>query len=205
METRPYHKPGKYEYFHHEYEEDGECEEECECEQEEEEEVTECNKTCPTDPDLLLLRQNAKCEREAVALYLNASTKANGPLCQLFLDIARDEMLHFRQLMILLAKYDSIQAHAFKEMGISLPVSEFRKTQPATNDCYQDRLEIINILTRAIARELDAINMYQESYEKACHDDVKARFCHNANDEKLHVAELWKALMIFTKESNRPS
>jgi len=43
--------------------------------------------------------------------------------------------------------------------------------------------------------------MYQESYEKACHRDVKALFCNNANDEKIHVAEFWKALMVFTKEN----
>lgn len=199
MEIRPYHKPGKYEYCSDDdYKDDeDECEDECE--------MQEDNPACPADPDLLLLRMNAKGEREAITFYLTASTKTSGPLCQLFLDTARDEMRHFRKSMIILAKYDPIQARAFKEVGINLPLTRFPKNQSTNNYCYQDRLEIIDLLTRAITSELEAINMYQESYEKACHDDVKALFCCNANDEKLHVAEFWKALMIFTKESNRTS
>jgi len=195
MENRLYHKPGQYEYCATEYE--NECENECE--------MAETNQECPTDPDLILLRRSAKCKREIIAFYLGASTKASGPLCQLFLDIARDEMMQFRKLMILLAKYDPVQAHAFEEVGIHLPVTDFRKGQPPANYCSQDRLEIIELLTKAIAKELEAINMYQEHYEQACHDDVKALFCCNGNDDKLHVAELWKALMVFTKESNHIS
>lgn len=199
MENRPYPKTGKYDYCDDDY--DNECEDDSddECEME------DYNQSCPTDPDLLLLRMNAKGEREAIAFYLMASTKTSGPLCQLFLHTARDEMVHFRKSMTLLAKYDPIQAQAFKEVGINLSVNDFRKNQSTNNYCYQDRLEIIDLLTKSITDELAAINMYQESYEKACHADVKALFCCTGNDEKHHVAEFWKALMVFTKENNRPS
>jgi len=108
-------------------------------------------------------------------------------------------MTHFRKAMILLAKYDPPQAQAFNEIGINLP-DELRKT-PSANYCPQDKLEIIDLLTRSITDELKAINMYQESYEAANHNDVKALFCNNANDEKVHFAEFWKALMAFTKEN----
>lgn len=207
MENRPYYKPGKYEYCNDDYEDENEdnCDTDYEDDCQNKHEMNECDQLCPTDPDLLLLRMNAKGEREAIAFYLAASTKASGPLCQLFLDTARDEMVHFRRSMILLAKYDTIQAQAFKEVGINLPFNNLRKNQSTNSYCYQDRLEIIDLLTKAITDELGAINMYQESYEKACHDDVKALFCNNGNDEKMHVAEFWRALMIFTKESNRPS
>ena len=185
METRPTYKKNHYNYY------SDECKMEEECD--------ENDQSCLTDPDLLLLRQNAKGEREAIAFYLRAASMTSGPLCQLFLDTARDEMMHFRKSMILLAKYDPLQAQAFEEVGINLP-DELRKTQ-SSNNCSQDKLEIIDLLTKAITGELEAINMYQESYEKACHRDVKALFCNNANDEKLHVAEFWKALMVFTKEN----
>jgi len=187
METRPYYKQNKYDY----------CNDDCEME--EEEECDEDNESCPTDPDLLLLRQNAKGEREAIAFYLRAASKTSGPLCQLFLDTARDEMIHFKKLMILLAKYDPIQAQAFEEVGINLP-DELRKA-PSSKYCPEDRLEIIDLLTKSITDELAAINMYQESYKEARHDDVKALFCNNGNDEKHHVAEFWKALIVFTKEA----
>jgi rubrerythrin len=183
MENRHYHKTNNY----------NECMGECEMEAE--------NECCPTDPDLLLLRQNAKGEREAIAFYLKAASNTTGPLCQLFLDTARDEMTHFRKSMALLAKYDSIQARAFDKLGIDLPCNEFRKNQSTSNYCSKDKQEIIDLLTKSITGELDAINMYQESYEKACHDDVKALFCNNAHDEKMHVAEFWEALMYFTRES----
>jgi len=47
----------------------------------------------------------------------------SGPLCQLFLDTARDEMMHFRKSMILLAKYDPLQAQAFEEVKLSCPMN----------------------------------------------------------------------------------
>jgi len=185
METRPFYNKNNYHYYS----------DECEME---EKECDEDNESCPTDPDLLLIRQNAKGERQAIAFYLRASSMTRGSLCQLFLDTARDEMMHFRKSMIILAKYDPQQAQAFENVGINLP-DELRKNQSSTN-CPHDKLEIIDLLTKAITDELEAINMYQESYEKASHDDVKALFCSNANDEKVHVAEFWKALMVFTKE-----
>ena len=209
MEDRPYYKPGKYDYCNDDYEDETICEKVCEniCEDDchNKYETKECNQSCPTDPDLLLLRINAKGERAAIAFYLMASTKTSGSLCHLFLDTSRDEMMHFRRSMILLAKYDPMQAQAFEEVGINLPFHGFRKSQSTNNYCYQDRLEVIDLLTRAITDELEAINLYQESYEKACHDDVKTLFCKNGNDEKMHVAEFWRALMMFTKEGNRPS
>lgn len=182
---RPYMKKHKYNYFM----EDCDVEDTPECDD---------NTDCPTDPDLLLLRQNAKGEREAIAFYLHAASMTTGPLCQLFMHTAKDEMVHFRNTMTLLAKYDPIQAQAFNDVGIVLPVDEARKMTPAP--CPEDKQEVIDLLTKAITDELDAINMYQLSYEKACHDDVKALFCANGNDEKHHVAEFWKALMTYTKE-----
>ena len=186
MENRPYYKTNKYNYY------SGES-------KEEDEECVEDDESCPTDLDLLLLRQNAIGERKAIAYYLHATTTTSGTLSELFLNTARDEMIHFRKSMILLAKYDPMQALAFKELGINLP-DELRKTS-SPSYCSQDKLEIIDLLTKAITDELEAINMYQESYQKAAHDDVKALFCNNSNDEKVHVAEFWKALMIFSKEN----
>jgi rubrerythrin len=153
---------------------------------------------CPTDPDLILLRKNAKGEREAIGFYLKAAAMTGGELCELFLEIARDEMTHFRNTMRLLAKYDPMQARAFEEAGINMRDEERKPHQP--EKCL-DKHEAIDLITKAMADELSAINMYQLSYEKACHHDVKALFCQNANDEKSHVAELWRVLMIFTKES----
>ena len=188
MKSKPYYHYNKY----------NDCSDECELEEEEEEECDESDESCLTDPDLLLLRENAKGEREAIAFYLRAASKTSGPLCELFFQTAQDEMVHFRKLMILLAKYDPIQGESFEDVGIELP-NKLRKPPPAKS-CPEDRLEIIDLLTKSIVDELAAINMYQESYVKACHTDVKALFCNNGNDEKHHVAEFWKALMAFTKE-----
>lgn len=150
---------------------------------------------CPTDPDLILLRQNAIGEREAIDFYLRAGAKTSGTLRDLFIDTAGDEMVHFRNLMTLLAKYDPEQASAFEEVGIDLPSNILLRQQ---DTC--DRLEAIHLLTQAITDELAAINQYQQSYEAANHSDVRALFCNIANDEKMHLAEFWRALMVYTNE-----
>lgn len=154
------------------------------------------NELCPTDPDLILLRTNAKGEREAINFYLKAGAGTSGALRDLFVDTAGDEMVHFRNTMTLLAKYDPEQARAFEAVGIDLPVDMLMRQQGMCDNS----LEAIDLLTQAIAGELDAINMYQESYEAAIHSDVKALFCQNATDEKMHLAEFWKALMVYTNE-----
>jgi rubrerythrin len=156
----------------------------------------EDDELCPTDPDLILLRRNARGERQAIDFYLNAGASTTGDLRDLFTNTAGDEMVHFRNTMTLLAKYDPEQARAFEEVGIDLPVNMLLRQQVVCPG-----LEPIDLLTQAISDELDAINMYQESYIEAEHDDVKALFCQNANDEKMHVAEMWRAIMDYTNES----
>lgn len=151
---------------------------------------------CPTDPDLLLLRKNAIGERQAIDFYLRAGARTTGALRDLFIDTAGDEMVHFRNSMAMLAQYDPQQAAAFDEVGIVLPAADSLLRQQDV--C--DRLEAIHLLTQAITDELAAINQYQESYEAAENEDVAALFCQNANDEKLHLAEFWKALMVYTRE-----
>lgn len=150
---------------------------------------------CPTDPDLILIRKNAAGERRAIYHYLCAAEKTGGALCKLFTEIAQDEMVHFRRSMTMLAKYDPIQDCAFNDACINLPpVDSFRKSK----SCSQ--MEAMDLLTRSIAQELEDINMYQESYCCAQHNDVKILFCDTANDEKIHVAKLWKAMMAYSNE-----
>lgn len=156
---------------------------------------------CPTDPDLLLLRKNAIGERSAIYFYLCAAEQTSGDLCKLFTEIAHDEMIHFRRTMTVLACFDPIQGCAFDDVQINLPsVESFRKS---SKTCCQ--LEAIELLTHAITDELSAINQYQESYIAAEHKDVKILFCDNANDEKVHLAELWKAMMTCTNENTLKS
>jgi len=151
---------------------------------------------CPTDPDLILLRKNAIGERMGIYHYLCAAEQTSGDLCKLFTELAHDEMIHFRRTMAVLACYDSIQGCAFNDVEINLPsVDSFRKSK----ECCT--LEAVELLTHSITNELAAINQYQESYMAAEHKDVKILFCDNANDEKIHVAKLWKAMMTYTSEN----
>ena len=158
--------------------------------------TTDCACMCPTDPDLILLRKAAISERKGIYHYLCAAEKTSGPICKLFTELAQDEMIHFRRSMALLAKYDSIQDCAFNDACINLPPADsFRKSK---NCCA---LEVIEILTKSITGELEDINMYQEFYLCAKHNDVKIHFCETGNDEKIHLARLWKAIMSFTNEN----
>ena len=154
------------------------------------------NCMCPTDPDLLLLRRMAISERKGIYFYLCAAEKTSGSLCKLFTEIAEDEMVHFRNIMTLLARYDPVQCCAFNDVCITLPcIDSFRKSKSCSN------LEAIDLLTRAIVDELCDANNYQESYCAAQHKVVKILFCNNGNDEKVHAAKLWKCLMAYTNEN----
>jgi rubrerythrin len=190
MDNRPYYSKPKYNYSGSDV---------CDTDDEDDAELHSTDSSFPTDPDLLLLRKAAQEERAAITLYLRAASKTSEPVCRLFLDTARDKMLHFRRTMALLAKYDPIQAQAFQNLGINLALGDVRKNHSASH-CSEERLETIDLLSLAIISELAAINMYQESYEQACHDDVETLFANNANESKLHLAEFWKALMVYTKE-----
>ncbi len=190
MDNRPLYSKPKYNYS---------CNDECDTDDEDDVALCATDPNFPTDPDLILLRRAAQDERAAITLYLRAASKTCEPVCRLFLDTARDEMIHFRSIMILLAKYDPIQAQAFQNLGINLASGNLRKNH-STNHISEEKLETIDLLSLAIISELATINMYQESYEQASHADVKALFVTNGNEEKLHLAEFWKALMVYTKE-----
>lgn len=154
------------------------------------------NCMCSSDTDLILLRKNAIGERKAIHHYLCAADKVSGAVCKLFMEIAHDEMIHFRRSMTLLSQYDPIQDCAFSDDCINLPpVDSFRKSKNCTS------FEIMELLTESIADELAAINQYQESYFCAKHEDVKIYFCETANDEKTHLSKLWKCLMTYTNEN----
>lgn len=151
---------------------------------------------CSTDSDLLLLRKNAAGERMAIYNYICAAEKTGGALCKLFTEIAQDEMIHFRRIMSVLAKYDPIQDCALSEACINLPPAEsYRKSKSCSS------IEAIELLSASLYHELNDINEYQSDCQCANHRDVKILFCETANDEKLHVAKLWKALISYTNEN----
>lgn len=151
---------------------------------------------CPSDPDLILLRNTAANERLGIYHYLCAAEKTSGAICKLFMELAQDKMAHFRRSMTLLAKYDSIQDCAFNDACINLPpVDCFRKSKSCAS------FEVMELLNTSLAQALRNINCYQEYYCAAQNKEFKILFCDNANDEKIHVAKLWKALMTYTNEN----
>ena len=170
---------------------------------------------CPDDCDLLLLRDAAADERDAIAFYLRAGHETC--MSNLFLGVAEDEMHHYAELMQMVNVLDPIQAEMFAEAGVSLTLPRrpkakyhppvFEKEEEDDDDLEQgltppdpNNLERIDLLTKAIRLELMAINKYQRYMMQACHPEVKALFCHIMNEEKEHVAEFTKALFCLTHE-----
>lgn len=165
---------------------------------------------CPDDPDLLLLRDAAADERNAILLYLEA---ANTSVCcpNLFLDVASDEMGHYVQIMRQIAMLDPIQSNKFNEANLEflsigrdirpkwMYEPEYDDDTPTSAPNKQD-IQSINYLTRALTDELHAINKYQKYMNQAQHPEVKELFCKLMNDEKEHVAEFTAALFERTGE-----
>lgn len=166
---------------------------------------------CPNNPDLILLRNAAIDERNAIALYLEAAE--NTCLSELFLSVAEDEMSHYIEIMRQISRLDPIQAEAFRNAGLNVltfvrPVAI--KNKWACNDdtddddtCdspSDDDLETIQYLTRAITAELESINTYQIAMNKAQTRPVRELFCQLMNDEKIHLAQFTAALFDLTHE-----
>lgn len=173
---------------------------------------------CPDHPDLILLRDAAADEREAIADYFHAAHHTC--MSELFLDIIEDEMQHYVMIMHHISMLDPVQAEMLKEEGLSeLTMNGMMKkmrakwmkkhTTPEPEDAEvspldEDELEEVCYLTNALVGEFKAINKYQCYMKKAEIDHNKHLFCHLMNDEKEHVAELTKAIFAITQEPLPP-
>ncbi|MDF2502024.1 MAG: hypothetical protein K0Q77_2738 [Anaerosporomusa subterranea] len=178
------------------------------------EDYDDYNEECPNHPDLLLLREAAADERNAIAFYLRAAHVTC--LDSLFLDVAEDEMQHFMQTMQLISSLDPIQAEIFEEECLPFltmprrPKHKPAKWQPpepedniedvAVTPPSLDELATVDILTKAISDELMAINKYQRFMSEATLPEVRDLFCLLMNGEKEHLAEFIKALFCITHE-----
>lgn len=173
---------------------------------------------CPNHPDLILLRDAAADEREAIALYLQAARHTC--LTGLFLDVAEDEMQHYVMIMHHISMLDSVQAEKLKAEGLDeLTMSGMMKKMrakwmkkpfmPEPEDAAvslpdDEELEAVCYLTKALASEFHAINKYQCYMEKSESAHNQHLFCHLMNEEKEHVAEFTKAMFAITQEPLPP-
>lgn len=173
---------------------------------------------CPSSPDLLLLRDAAADERTAVAFYLDAAR--NSCLPQLFLDIAEDEMEHYVETMREISRLDPVQANMFRAEGLDMLLATRPLLKPQAKVLFRPKeveasdakvslpgrkdLPTINLLTKALTDELQAVNKYQRYMLDAENTEVQLLFCHLMNEEKEHIAELTAALFELTHEPLPP-
>lgn len=180
---------------------------------------------CPNHPDLILLRDAAADEREAILMYFQAANKTC--LKELFLDIVEDEMQHYVMIMHHISMLDPVQADKLREEGLNeLVMSSKMKKMRAKwmkkcNHTYHNQqqeqangeesdVEVtplddkelceLSYLTKALLAEFHAINKYQCYMERAESEHNQHLFCHLMNEEKEHVAELTKAIYDITDE-----
>ncbi|MBP2627430.1 MAG: hypothetical protein H6Q68_2141 [Firmicutes bacterium] len=173
---------------------------------------------CPNHPDLILLRDAAADEREAIALYFQAARHTC--MTELFLDIIEDEMQHYVMIMHHISMLDPVQADKFREEGLNELIMKgmMKKMRAkwmqkpvmaegkdvAVSLLDDNELEAVCYLTKALASEFHAINKYQCSMEKSEIMHNKHLFCHLMNEEKEHVAEFTKAIFEITQEPLPP-
>ncbi|SMC72611.1 ferritin-like domain-containing protein [Sporomusa malonica] len=171
---------------------------------------------CPSSPDLLLLRDAAADERNAIAFYLDAARSSCTP--HLFLDVAEDEMHHYVETMREISRLDPVQADLLSEAGLDMlvmtrplfkPKAKVIAKEAGTNDVQvilPDRKEMptVNLLTKALSDEFLAVNKYQRYMLDAENAEVQMLFCHLMNEEKEHIAEFTAALFELTHEPLPP-
>ena len=172
---------------------------------------------CPCHPDLLLLRDAAIDERNAILEYLTAAHDCCLP--ELFLHTAQDEMGHYFETLRQINRLDPIQAEAFREVGLDMlitnrmannckkntPIAAVQQAEAALAGLPPERrMPTIAALTQALAGEFAAANKYQRYMCEAKDPRVQALFCHLMNDEKGHIAEFTAALFDMTQEPLAP-
>jgi rubrerythrin len=168
---------------------------------------------CPNHPDLLLLRDAAADERNAIAFYLEAARASCMP--RLFLDVAEDEMEHYVEIMREISRLDPVQAQMFSNEELDMLLMTRPLFKPQTKDALRKETEAgdtqivppgrkemptVVLLTKALNDELQATNKYQRYMETAEDPAVQRLFCHLMNDEKEHIAEFTAALFELTHE-----
>lgn len=166
---------------------------------------------CPSDPDLLLLRDAAADERTAIAFYLDAARNSCTP--QLFLDIAATKMEHYVEIMRAISRLDPVQATLLSEAGLDQLVmirplfpSKAKAAKetlcPDSPITLPDKKEMptVNLLTKALNDAFLTTNKYQRYMLTAENTDVQLLFCHLMNEEKEHITELTAALFELTNE-----
>ena len=172
---------------------------------------------CPNHPDLLLLRDAAADERNAIAFYLEASRSSCLP--RLFLDVAEDEMHHYVEIMREVSRLDPVQAQMFGEEELDILLMTRPLFKPKTKSDIRKEAEsadsqvippgrkempTVMLATKALTDELQATNKYQRYMETAEDPSVQRLFCHLMNEEKEHIAEFTAALFELTHEPLPP-
>lgn len=173
------------------------------------------NQAYPSDPDLLMLRDAAIDERNAIALYLEAARESNRQ--KLFLSTAEDEMHHYAELMQAICRLDPVQAAYLKAEDLTLltmvraPKTKIKvNNPPAASESGlpsvpdEQDMRAVRYLTRGLGDELGAVNKYQRYMNQAQHDFVCDLFGHIMNEEKEHVAQFTAALFDITEEPLPP-
>lgn len=182
---------------------------------------------CPDNPCLILLRKAAIAEREDILFYLEAAAAVCGELRALFLEAAADEMRHFVMTMRHIAALDPVQAEYLEEEGLDVllprrgmqpkwamgwhpschcPHPVMEEEEEDEEEVMVDEfppehdMEAICLLTKALVRELEGTNMYQDFMEESCDPMCCHHFCHLMNEEKRHVAAWIAALYDLTDE-----
>ena len=168
---------------------------------------------CPNHPDLLLLRDAAADERNAIAFYLEAARASCMP--RLFLDVAEDEMEHYVEIMREISRLDPVQAQMFSNEELDMLLMTRPLFKPQAKEALRKEAEAgdtqivppnrkemptVVLLTRALNDEFQATNKYQRYMETAEDPAVQRLFCLLMNEEKEHIAEFTAALFELTHE-----
>lgn len=170
------------------------------------------------EPCLVMLRETAMAVRETILLYLGAANALSGNQRELFLAVAEDEMRHFVTTMQLIAVHDAVQAKTLEEAGLDvfvvprLAVSKWAGGWPPTcgplpipppdnpGGPAAQIMPAVSLLTKAVNRELSAINLFQCFGERANPGVGREHFGKLMENDKHHVAQFIAALYELTCE-----
>lgn len=126
----------------------------------------------------------------------------NKDMKNIFLDIMEDEKRHYGMFLDALRLIDEKEFYQYKKAEENIKINSKDEYKDGTGKGNKDNL-LIHI-REAIKGELEAIILYEDIIQHLDREDLKEIVEEITNEEKEHVEELTRALILLDKNKYGP-
>lgn len=153
-----------------------------------------------------ILREAMIAEIVAIEDYSTAiANTENKEVIEIFHHILEDEKRHYGMFLEFLRSVDKEQMEMFKEAQEHVIITQPKEGKnDGKSSKYKIKGDVITFIRENIKGELEAIVLYDQHEAQIKDEEGKKLFSSISRDEKEHVEELTKAMIILDKDKYGP-